>query len=319
MDFDASGAAGILGDGTAAGDGADAGAGGGDAAAAAAAAAGAGDAAAGGADGGAGDGDLPDWVKSLSADGGDADSPSNRDWVASKKFKDQDGLVKALRDTEKALRDGGRVKVPGEGAGTEEVAAFHKAIGVPDDPKGYEVKLPETNGGLELNGDLIGKLAEIAHAAGTPKGAFEAIANAYVAQQVEDHLAEVSRQDELTQAQLKEWGASKDAKLADCQAAQRALGIDRTMVAQLQGAWGSDKTLAFLAKIGGGIAEDTLVTGGTGRFGVTAAEAQREVDAIKADPVRAAAVAKPGSPESIRWNSLLAVIGAEKDRQQNAA
>lgn len=263
--------------------------------------------------------DLPEWAKGLSGDGGEADAPSNQDWVKSKSFKDLDGLVKAYRDTERALRDGGRVKVPGEGAGTEEVAAYHKAIGVPDDAKGYEVAMPETTGGLELNSALIGTLAEIAHKAGVPKAGFEALANAFVQQQVDDHLSSVAAQDAEASAKLKEWGGQKDAKLADCQAAMRGLGLDRVAVAQLQQAWGSGKALDFLAKIGGGIAEDTLITGGTGRFGISAAEAQKELDAIKSDKAKGAAVMIAGSPEQARYRSLLAVVTAERERQQKAA
>lgn len=321
MDFDAGGAAALLGDGASGGDG---GAGGG-------ADLGTGQQGDGGQGGGAGEGggdngggtggdggqgaDLPEWAQGLSGDGGEGDVPSNRDWVKAKGFKDLDGVVKSLRDTERALRDSGRIKVPGEGAGAEEVAAFRKAIGVPDSADGYQVTLPETNGGLELNGELIGKLAQIAHSAGAPKEAFEALANAYVEHQVTEHLAEVQRQDQLAQAKLSEWGSNKDARLADCQAAQRALGIDRVMVAQLQSAWGADKTLDFLAKIGGGIAEDTLITGGTGRFGVSPAEAQREIDAIKADPERAAKVSQPGSPEAMRWKQLIAVVANGRAQQ----
>ncbi|CAD7335167.1 hypothetical protein FIM10_01845 [Sphingomonadales bacterium 56] len=316
MDFDAGGAAGLLGDGGTGGDGGAGGAA--DPNAQQQGDGGQGGAGEGGGDGGQGGGDgadLPEWAKGLSGDGGENDAPSNRDWVKAKGFKDLDGVVKSLRDTERALRDSGRVKVPGDSAGAEELAAFHKAIGVPDDAKGYEVSLPETNGGLELNTDLIGKLAEIAHAAGTPKAAFEQLANAYVEHQVTEHLAEVQKQDELAQAKLKEWGSDKDARLADCQAAQRALGIDRVMVAQLQSAWGADKTLDFLAKIGGGIAEDTLITGGTGRFGVTAAEAQRELDAIKNDPARASKASVPGTSDNLRWKQLLNVVANGRAQQ----
>lgn len=270
----------------------------------------------GGGDGGAGVVD-PDWYASLSAETGEGETASHRDWIKAKGFKDLDGVVKSMRDTEKALRDGGRIKVPGEGASAEDVAAFNKAIGVPDTAEGYQVTLPETNGGLELDNDMIGKLAGIAHQAGLPKAGFEAVVNAYVAHQVEEHIAEVRRQDDLTQAKIAEWGADKDAKLADCQAAMRGLNIDRTMIAQLQNAWGSDKALDFLAKIGGGIAEDRLITGGSGRFGVSAAEAQNEINRMKADPAMLEKIMQPNSPERQRWDRLNDMIDTENRR--NAA
>jgi len=269
----------------------------------------------GGGDGGAGAGAVdPDWYANLSAETGEGETASHRDYVKAKGFKDLDGLVKAYRFAEKGLHESGRVKVPGEGASAEDVAAFNKAIGVPDAPDGYQVALPETSGGLELDGEMIGKLADIAHKAGLPKAGFEAVANAFVAHQVEEHIAEVKWQDELTQAKIAEWGAQKDAKLADCQAAMRGLGIDRTMIAQLQNAWGSDKALDFLAKIGGGIAEDTLITGGSGRFGVSASEAQAEINRMKGDPEMVKKIV-PGTPEFERYNRLNDVVEAEAKKR----
>ena len=267
----------------------------------------------GGGDGGA----DPDWYGSLSVDTGEGETASHRDYVKSKGFKDLDGLVKAYRSAEKGLHESGRIKVPGEGASAEDIAAFNKAIGVPDTPEGYQVTLPETNGGLELDNDMIGKLAGIAHQAGLPKAGFEAVVNAYVAHQVDEHIAEVKRQDDLTQAKIAEWGADKDAKLADCQAAMRGLNIDRAMIAQLQNAWGSDKALDFLAKIGGGIAEDRLITGGSGRFGISAAEAQAEINKMKGDPEIQNKIMQPNSPERQRWDRLNDMIDAENKR--NAA
>lgn len=314
MDFDVGGAAALLGGGdggNGGGDGGAAAADGGAGGAAAGAGAGAGgEGGNGGGDGGAGVVD-PDWYGGLSADAGEGETASNRDYIKAKGFKDLDGLVKAYRFAEKGLHDSGRVKVPGDGATAEDVASFRSAIGVPENADDYEVKLPETSGGLELNGDLIGKLAGIAHEAGTPKAAFETIANAFVAHQVEEHIAEVKRQDDLTQKVLAEWGADKDAKLADCQAAMRGLGLDRSKVAQLQAAWGSDEALKFLAKIGGGMAEDTLITGGTGRFGVSASEAQAEINRMKTDQVMMDKIMIPGSPERQRWDRLNDVIDAE--------
>src|SRR5690349_19557991 len=97
---------------------------------------------AGGADGGdAGAGD-PEFYAALSGEAGEGETASNRDYVKAKGFKDLDGLVKAYRSAEKGLHDSGRVKVPGEGASEAEIAEFHKAIGVPDDPKGYTVPEP---------------------------------------------------------------------------------------------------------------------------------------------------------------------------------
>jgi hypothetical protein len=331
MDMGNSGAAALL-DGGAGGAGGDgAGDGGGDGAAAAAAAVAASAAAAGGGDdaaaalaaaGGGDGGQDPDWYDQISADVPEGESASLRDWLKSKGVKDINGLTKSYRDAEKGLRDSGRIKVPGEGATDEERASFHKAIGVPDDVTGYEVKMPETTGGLELDSDMVGKLADIAHKSGVPKGGFEAIANAYVESQVAAHLERVQREDQGRDAILTEWGASKDQKIAEANAAMRTLDLSKSDVAAMQAALGtpdkagSARVLEILQKIGAGIAEDVLSTGGSGRFGITASEARGQLDTMKADPEVGAKAMQPGTPENLRWNRLLEIIGAEEARKQ---
>lgn len=319
-------------DGGDAGGGGDAGAGGGAAVGGAAAAlfdggqGGGGDAdpgAGGGASGeqgaGAGaseqGGQDPDWYARLNAQPGEGEKASNFDYVKAKGFKDLDGLVKSAREAERALHESGRVKVPGEGASAEEIATFHKAIGVPEDAKGYEFKLPENAGGLQLDTEFIGKLGELGIKEGLPKAGFETAVNAYIQDQVDKHLAAVSRLDQEAADKFKEWGANADRMKAEALAATRALGLSRDDIAAIQSSLGAGRVLDVLQKIGGGIAEDVLTTGGTGRFGITAAEAQAEIDAIKADPDKSAAVAKPGSAEQVRWNRLLEVVADEANRK----
>jgi hypothetical protein len=86
-------------------------------------------------------------------------------------------------------------------------------------------------------------------------------------------------------------------------------------VAQLQAAWGSDEALKFLAKIGGGIAEDTLITGGSGRFGVSASEAQAEINRMKADQSIMDKIMTPGTAERQRWDRLNDVIDQEAKKR----
>jgi hypothetical protein len=73
-------------------------------------------AAGGGGGAGAGGGD---WLEQFSAEGGDADNPSNRDWLKSKGFKSLDDVAKSYREAEKAIRKGGN-HVPGADAKPEE-------------------------------------------------------------------------------------------------------------------------------------------------------------------------------------------------------
>ena len=131
-----------------------------------------------GGDQGGGDGGAdPDWYNEISAESGQDGTPALRDWLKSAGIKDLDGLAKVARDNQKALRESGRVKIPGEGASEAEVSEWRKAIGVPDEPSGY--RLPEFKDAdgnpIEMNDDLLTVLADSAHKAGLPKAAYEAV------------------------------------------------------------------------------------------------------------------------------------------------
>lgn len=260
-----------------------------------------------GADGGGGDGgfgaggDDPDFLTKLSTEGGDAENPSNRDWIKAKGFKDLDGLVKSYREAEKIVRNGAKVVPPGADAKADDIAAFRTAIGVPEKVDGYEVKAPD---GVELNAPLIARMAEAAFKHGAPKGAFEGIVSDYIQAQLDEMNEERTRQDGLASAKLKEWGAEKDAKIAQVNIAMRTLGLSAADGGALRSALGADRALDLMAKLGAGMSEDTLLTGGKGRFGVSPAEAQAEIDRLKADPEFGKKAVIAGSPENARWKRL---------------
>lgn len=256
-----------------------------------------------------------DWLEALSAEGGDADNPSNRDYIKSKGIKSLDDLTKSYREAEKALRASGKITVPGADAKPEEVAAFRTAIGVPETADAYEVKLPDGIEGVELNTGLIDRLRAKAIEGGTPKGAFETLASELIQAQLDEHMELVQRQDTLVADTFKEWGADKPQKLADAMAAKRALGWSDKDIAGIQRVIGADRVLKDLAKLGGGMGEDVLITGGVGRFGVTPAEAQVEINKLKTDPAFQQKVRIAGSPERLRWDRLNAAIAAGKDAE----
>jgi len=276
------------------GAGGDAGTGGGDGGASGAAAEG------GEGQGGEGGAAAPDWFEKVSANAGEGETSSNRDWLAAKGVKDIDGLVKITRDTEKALREGGRIKVPGEGAKPEEISAFHKAIGVPEAIEGYEIKGPE---GVPLNEPLIAGLRESALKHGAPKGAFEGLVGDFIKLQMDEAATEAKRQDDLAANWLKEQGAKVEEQKAHINTAARSLGFTKADMAGLRAGLGADRALGLLAKLGAGMAEDVLTTGGSNRFGISGAEAQTELDRLKNDKAFQDKNV-PGSPERTRWDRL---------------
>lgn len=262
----------------------------------------------GGAAGGAGDGGqggdgtaAPDWFGSVSDKVGEGETASNRDWLGTKGFKDLDSLVKSYREAEKGLRDGGRIKVPGEGAEAEEVTAFHRAIGVPEKADGYEIKGPE---GVQLNDAVLGQLAEAGVKHGIPKAAFEGIVSDFIQIQIADADADRKRQDGLAAEWVKAQGAKADEQQAFVTTAARALQLTKADMQGLRSGLGADRALGLLAKLGAGMAEDVMITGGSNRFGVSGAEAKTEMDRLKGDTDFMAKAVKEGTPERARWDRL---------------
>ena len=95
--------------------------------------------------------------------------------VALEKFKRFPDLVKWGVHAESKL--GERFQAPGEGATPEQVAKWHKALGVPDDPAGYDLKPPEKlPDGVAFNEVQAGEFAKVAKEIGlTPVQARKAL------------------------------------------------------------------------------------------------------------------------------------------------
>lgn len=307
--------------------GGDAGAGAGDAGAGAGAGAAAGDAGAGdagaggdaGADGAKAGAD-PDWYSQVSADAAEGDT-SLRDWLKASNVPDITALAKIARDNQVALRDSGRVKVPGDDAKPEDIAAFHRAIGVPEKADGYEFKAPDGPDGqpLPLNTPLLTRLAEKAAVSGLPKAGFEAVVQDFIAIQLDEASAADTKQKQEAAAVVKSWGGEADAKIASVDAAAKALGLTSQDMVALRGSIGANKALNMLATIGAGMGEDNFVDGGKTAFGVDGKSAKNELDRLKGDSEFMAKARTKGSPEAVRWQRLQDAYGAYVDRQAASA
>jgi DNA repair exonuclease SbcCD nuclease subunit len=88
----------------------------------------------------------------------------NRDWTADlpddlketgKRFTSKADAVRAINDFRKRES---QVRVPGKNASPEEIAAYHKAIGIPEKPEEYE--FPDMPEGLELSEQVKESRAE---------------------------------------------------------------------------------------------------------------------------------------------------------------
>jgi hypothetical protein len=271
----------------------------------------------------------PAWYAEVPAELGEGEKTSLRDWLKAGHVKDVAALAKIARDNQVALRASGQIKLPGEKATAEEITAFHRAIGVPEDPKGYETPHPKDAAGnvitgadgkpVALNDALLERLASVAHKHGVPKGAYEALIADYLQAEMEEMAIVDHGETAEAAAKLKEWGVHGNAKMSAINAALEALGLDRQEAVKLRHALGAGRAMDMLAKLGDGIAEDVMLTGGgKGKFGITGGQAQEEIDKLRADPQTRAKIFVKGTPERARYERLQAIVGEEADRKMAA-
>lgn len=257
------------------------------------------------------------WADALSADA-QGDTPSNRDWVKAKGFKDADALASSYREAERALRVGGKIEVPKEGATSEQIEAFHKAIGRPEKPDDYVVKLPDGVQG-EIDERLVGSYRDAAFKAGLPAGMAQSLGDWYIEQQLDQDRKVVADRNRETQELFGEWGQQKDPNLAMCNRAAAKLGLDAGAIADIQKGFGAKNTLNLMLKLGQGLAEDAMLDGGgRQKFGVTGAEARAQLNTLLADPEFGRKVMAKDPVTIARKERLEAAIAAEMDREQRA-
>jgi hypothetical protein len=194
---------------------------------------------------------------------------------------------------------------------------------VPETAEGYAIELPDGVKEDELDMGLLDGLRSKALEAGVPATGFKALVAGVVAAQLDEMKASATAENGSRDELFKEWGAQKDAKLADVTNAMRALGLKPADVAAMQrgfamqyGEPGSKRTLELLQKLGAGVAEDALLGGdGPRRFGITAAEAQKEIDTLIGDREFGKKL-EAKQPEAVaRWDRLNAAVAAERDRK----
>ena len=153
------------------------------------------------------------------------------------------------------------VNIPGEKSTPEEVAAFRKAVGVPETADGYNLKPEKLPDGVTWD-DATGKAyAEIAHKHHIPAAAMKELAALQLSQEAMraeevgrmfDEKYERSRQELQTA-----WGANFDKNIKTAKQLAELAKLDPNT-------WGAGdpNVVQALVRIAGMLSEDKLVTGG---------------------------------------------------------
>lgn len=149
------------------------------------------------------------------------------------KFKEEKDLAKGYIELEKAysakMAKEGYVKIPGEDASEDEMAAFKKAVGVPEKPDGYT--LPEgVNEENIQNKEFFDSFREFAQKHNVTDKVFKDIVSFYIQQekgQVEDARLGVIRQREEALKNLSgTYGDDLDSVLAKASLVAKRLEVD---------------------------------------------------------------------------------------------
>ena len=170
--------------------------------------------------------------------------------------------------------------LPGEGAKPEEIAAFHKAMGVPDTPDGYTLELPAGIPADTIKPEDVKSFRELAHKLHISLAAAKELMNFETTRAVAVRTAYAEAQTKKTEAQkdalIAKYGVEgAKAKLADAYKFIEAVG-GKELSEELQASQGNNPRLidGFI-KLGVLFTEKGISPSGTG------ASAEGEVDLSK--------------------------------------
>lgn len=175
-----------------------------------------------------------------------AEPPASADWRETlpddlkkhaSRFNSIEDLVKANVDSRQKLSKA--IIPPGKDAGDEEVAAYRKAIGVPEAPDGYKFELPEGAEASENDKAFHSKMAEAFHGLNVTEEQAKGL------NKVWNELSEAAKQaqveadkefaEQADAALRKAWGGDYDANKAHAdRAAEQMFGSDLDEVRHLE-------------------------------------------------------------------------------------
>jgi hypothetical protein len=157
------------------------------------------------------------------------------EWLPEKFWREDKADVEALSKSYQGLeqllgKKANAVPVPNEKSTPEEVAAYRKAIGVPDSPEGYKLKPEQLPEGVTWDDNVAKRAAELAHKHNIPAAAMSelmkfdmeraALMNQAAASMIEQQL-------ESGRAELqKVWGDKMPEKIELARRAAVTAGVD---------------------------------------------------------------------------------------------
>ena len=171
----------------------------------------------------------------VNADGTFADGWTNNLPEDSAAYKDTLSKYKSVPDMAKALANanaliGKKLGVPNEKSSPEEVAAFRRAMGVPDSLDDYKLAPETLPEGMTWNDDMAKPYAEIAHKHGIPPGAMkELVAQHAKTEMFKMEAIQATFEKQRTEAVgtlQREWGNDFDKNIGLAKQAAKIAGVN---------------------------------------------------------------------------------------------
>lgn len=223
------------------------------------------------------------------------------EWLPEKFWRndapDVESLAKSYDGLEKLLGKKAQAVVPpNEKSTPEEVAAYRKAIGVPNDPSGYGLTRPDNlPEGVTWDDNVAKQVADIAHKHNIPASALQELMMFDLQRSADSTRAAAALiQETLTQGK-------QELQRVYGEKMPEKLGLAERVVATAKGnpkSWGfgDPEVVKVLAETGAMLSDDKLVEGGQATFSSAKARA-RDIQTNAANPLHQRYV--DGDPEIV--------------------
>lgn len=232
---------------------------------------------------------------------------------SAQKFKTPEAALRSYIELEKTLGKD-KIPIPGDNASPEEMEAFFRKLGRPDDPSGYKVEMPE---GVKLNEEAFEMYKGLAHKAGLTNTQFgKMVKEAFEMEKgiADKAVSEFNAQLEKDRKALQDdWGDKYNENVHKADLALEMSGIkDIWKWADAAGVRNDPMFTRLMAHFGNNLSEDSKVRGG-GSFGaLNAVTAQSQLDVLMGDPSKRDAYLKGDKTLVKQITELNAIIHGNK-------
>ena len=220
------------------------------------------------------DSDNLDWKSSLPSD------LANDPTIA--QFKDVESLAKTVVHQQKQM--GSRIPLPKT---DDEYKELYGKLGRPDEPAGYEMKVPE---GMDayFNENIMGEFRNVAHNIGLSQNQVNALMEyqaSMVTAEIDNQPSILAAQKEETESVLKqEWGIDYDKNIRAAQRALQVYGDPEIMELMNTTAGNNPAVVKLFARLGAEVTEDMTQNTQNNNLATSRLDAQDEISDIYSNP-----------------------------------